>query len=288
MNTPTISVIIPTTCDARREDQLCRALQSVRTQGDNVELIVVVNGSRVSEYMYRGLCEQPVNNVIRLEEGNVSKARYAGLKASTGDYFCFLDDDDEFLPGALAHRLSLFEDGVDCVVTNGWVRSTDDKRLVSPEVAATVNDEPLNSFLVQNWFASAGSMFRKDAIDRTAFNIDHRYFEWTILFFKLHSQGVRFKYDDTVTYRVWQNTPDSASKSEAYQIANVNLLGTLLKTPQPENVQAVLRRKFQNALNMDSQMRLARGERFNAWISHLYCLKSGGWRYLPFTRKLIF
>ena len=39
--------------------------------------------------------------IMRLPDGNASLALLAGLRAVGGELFCFLDDDDEFLSGAL-------------------------------------------------------------------------------------------------------------------------------------------------------------------------------------------
>lgn len=286
--TPTVSVIIPTTCDARREKLLYRAIDSVMNQAHSdlyrVELLVVVNGSRVDDRVLDFVSTLPVRLLI-MEEGNVSKARYAGVQSSGSNFFCFLDDDDEFLPGALAHRLSLFEDGVDCVVTNGLVN---DSRLVSERVARLANAEPAAAFFVQNWFASPGSMFKRGAVGYELFDMEHRYFEWTLLFFKLIAARHRIKYDDTPTYRVWQDSPGSASKSLDYSLAHASVLADILALPLGEDALATLRLKHHAALNAKSQMHLERRQRLEAWKSHLSCLKSGGWRYLPFTRKLIF
>lgn len=283
---PTISVIIPTTCDAKREKLLRRAISStLGREGVSVQLVVVVNGSRVDEGVLQSL--PGFASIIRLDEGNVSKARFEGLKASTGDYFCFLDDDDEFLPGALAHRLSLFSDPyVDCVVTNGYVN--DDTRLVPELVAKLANKDPAAAFLLQNWFASPGSMFKRGAVGYELFDMEHRYFEWTLLFFKMIAARHQIKYDDTPTYRVWQNSPESASGSHEHRIAFAGVLGEILKLPLDDKLLPELRRKHQNALNFKSQMHLERRQRLEAWRSHLSCLSAGGWRYLPFTRKLLF
>lgn len=280
----TISVIIPTTCDARRAGLIQRALDSVDLQHSvTVQTVLVANGPSVNEDLLKRISSSWAK-VIRLEEGNVSKARFAGLQASTGDFFCFLDDDDEFLPGALAHRLSLFEDGVDCVVTNGLVN---DAPLVSARAARLANADPAAAFFVQNWFASPGSMFRRGAFDGL-FDMDHKYFEWTLLFFRLLSAGHRIKYDDAKTYCVWQNSPGSASSSAEYELAHADVLADILALPLGEDALAALRLKHHTALNAKSQLHLERRQRLEAWKSHLSCLKSGGWRYLPFTRKLFF
>lgn len=65
-------------------------------------------------------------------------------------------------------------------------------------------------------------------------------------------------------------------------------MSELLDMPLGEDVLSELRRKHHSALNAKSQLHLERRQRLDAWKSHWACLKSGGWRYLPFTRKLIF
>ena len=285
---PTVSVIIPTTCDLRRENVIHRAIGSVLEQEPtDFELTLVVNGLRVDESLLNRLSVSPIK-IIRLAEGNVSKARYAGLMAARGEFFCFLDDDDEFLPGALAHRLTLFDEGGDCVVTNRWERTHKDSRLVPAEVANMAAHSPAQAFLRHNWFASPGSMFRRDSLDTKLFDISHRFFEWTLLFFRLISAGKRIRYDDTLTYRKWEDNPLSASRTIEYKMANADFLGELLGLKLEAEVLTGLRRKHQTALNVKSQLHLEHRQRLNAWRSHVACITAGGWRYLPFTRKLLF
>jgi glycosyltransferase involved in cell wall biosynthesis len=288
MSVPTVSVIIPTTCDLRREDLIHRAINSVLKQdGAEFEVTLVVNGSRVDESLLNRLSVSPIK-IIRLAEGNVSKARYAGLVAARGEFFCFLDDDDEYLPGALAHRLTLFVEGVDCVVTNGWERTHEDRRLVPMEVSRLADHSPAQAFLLHNWFSSPGSMFRRESLDISLFDIRHRYFEWTLLFYLLISTGRRIRYDDALTYRKWEDNPMSASRTVDYKMANADLLCEVLALPLEDDVLAGVRLKYQTALNAQSQMHLEHRQRLSAWLSHLACIKAGGWRYLSFTRKLLF
>lgn len=287
MNKPTISVIVPTTCDARRTDLIYRAVGSVLTQGGiDIELILVVNGSRVDETLLTQLSTLALK-VLRLSEGNVSKARYRGLQASTGEFFSFLDDDDEFLPGAMVHRFGLFGDGVDCVVTNGWERTNEDRPLVTDRVASLANQAPDHAFLIQNWFASPGSMFRKSSLDISIFNIEHKFFEWSLLFFRLLSASKTIRYDNAITYRKWEDNPTSASRTMKYKLANADFLGELCEMNLRPEIIAELRKKYQTALNSKSLLHLSLGQRLEAWRAHLQCVKAGGWRYLPFTRKLL-
>ena len=104
----------------------------------------------------------------------------------------------------------------------------------------------------------------------------------------LLSAGHRIKYDDTPTYRVWQDSPGSASKSLDYSLAHADVLAEILSLDLSDEATLEVRRKHHTALNAKSRLHLERRQRLEAWKSHLSCLKSGGWRYLPFTRKLIF
>jgi glycosyltransferase involved in cell wall biosynthesis len=287
MTEPMVGVIIPTTCDVRRAPQIHRAIRSVLSQqGVAVELLLVVNGTRVDEALYRQLLQSKAK-VIRLPEGNVSQARYAGVLATHAPFFSFLDDDDEFLPGALACRLASFEPDVDCVVTNGLERDESDRPLVPATVAQQIPQDPVQAFMQHNWFASAGSMFRRATVEPALFDIDHRYFEWTWLFYLMVAAGKRWHYVDAMTYRVWKDSPVSASASVDYAMANADLLAGLVRLPLPPEVLVRLQRKHQAALNRRSQLHLEQRQRLHAWRAHLACLRAGGWRYLPFTRKLL-
>ena len=68
----TITIIIPTACEARRASLLHRALDSVIAQeGVDVHPVVVVNGSRVDESLCASIVARPGVTVLRRDEGNV-------------------------------------------------------------------------------------------------------------------------------------------------------------------------------------------------------------------------
>ncbi len=102
-----VSIIIPTTCLAQRASLLRRAIDGVLSQaGVYLELIVVVNGTCFDQTLYSALRTDERFQVLYLPEGNVSAARSAGLRAAQGEFYGFLDDDDEYLPGALFTRVT--------------------------------------------------------------------------------------------------------------------------------------------------------------------------------------
>jgi glycosyltransferase involved in cell wall biosynthesis len=94
MVAPEISVVIPVW-----DDYVARlpfALASVRTQRVPVAIVVVDNASATT------VPESPDALTLRMPvRGSVGAARNAGLAASSTPLICFLDADDELLPGAL-------------------------------------------------------------------------------------------------------------------------------------------------------------------------------------------
>lgn len=281
-----VSVIIPTTCEKAREESIRRALASVYEQAS--EVVVVVNGERSDSSLLKQLRADTRLIVLQLTEGNVSKARLAGLRRSTSPFFCFLDDDDEFLPGALAQRMALFEDRVDVVVTNGYEhRHGSDQPLVPPAIAATANSDPAGSFLSFNWFASPASMFRASTVGQELLDIKLRHFEWTHLFFSLLLAGKSIRYGDCLTYRKFEDNPLSVSKSAEYAQAYPSFLRSLSTMDLDSRTKGLLKAKTVVALNGLSVMELARGRRRAAWKAHAQCIAMGGWRYVPYTRRLL-
>src|SRR4051794_10798550 len=101
-----VSVIIPTTCEAHRCSSLQRAIASVQSQqGVAVKVIVVVNGARVDPSCYQQLQRMPGLKVSYRSEGSAPLAQHAGRLLVDTEYFAFLDDDDEYLAGALEARV---------------------------------------------------------------------------------------------------------------------------------------------------------------------------------------
>lgn len=107
-----VSVIIPT---FKGSDTLPVALESVRKQSFcNYEVIVsddngpgekeqVLTSRIVERYRESMTIKYLVN-----EHVNGSHARNEGLKSAEGDYICFLDDDDYYMPDYLNSAVSVF------------------------------------------------------------------------------------------------------------------------------------------------------------------------------------
>lgn len=291
-NNPQISVIIPTTCEDSRSESLLRAISSIREQeGVLVEILLICNGNRQDGQLLAYLERQDGLRILRIQEGNVSKARYLGVCNVNSEFFCFLDDDDEFLPGCLQQRLAVMTNDLDCevVVTNGFYHILGtDIPMVSSDLALMINSDVCGTFLQQNWFSSPASMFRTQRIKAELFDFAYRYFEWTYLFFRIVSLKKKLVFDNVITYRKYEDNPLAVSKSIEYALAYPDFLIEVKRLKLPKDVKGAIQKKYVTALNSQSNIYRERGQLINAWKFHLACLMHGGWQYISYTRRLLF
>ena len=138
---PKVSVVIPT---YKRVDTLDRAIESVLKQTySNIEIIVVddnnpdTEGRIAAEKLMEKYADNPkVNYVQHPYNKNGSAARNTGVRASTGDYVAFLDDDDEFLPDKISSmlaRLSKLSDDYAVCYSSFYLQKCDGKPFLSKE-----------------------------------------------------------------------------------------------------------------------------------------------------------
>lgn len=94
-NMPTVSIILPT---YNRADTIVRAINSVIAQTyQDWELLIVDDGSTDGTADLVRVID-PRIRVLQQENAGVYVARNTGLQAGRGEYFAFLDSDDEWLP----------------------------------------------------------------------------------------------------------------------------------------------------------------------------------------------
>lgn len=114
-----ITVVIPV---YNVQDYLDDCLSSLEAQDcRDFEAICVNDGSTDGSRAILGAWEGrvPWLRVIDQENGGLSRARNVGMRASRGDYVCFLDSDDRLLPQAVSTILKGFGDGSDVLVFGG-------------------------------------------------------------------------------------------------------------------------------------------------------------------------
>ncbi|MDN3651808.1 glycosyltransferase [Thalassotalea ponticola] len=147
-----ISVIIPT---YGRAESLHQALLSVVSQCyDNTEVIVVDdnglhsdNQERVAAIVQDIKDHHPNFNlhyIVHPRNRNGSAARNTGFLASTGEYVCFLDDDDVYLPGRLTLCVDKLKStnadvgAVYCGYINGNEQGQNQKRYVGGDLSEDI------------------------------------------------------------------------------------------------------------------------------------------------------
>ena len=137
-----VSVIIPTYKGA---GNLARAVDSVLAQTyKSVEVIIVddnapdSDGRRATEAVMKNYLHlKNVKYIKHTRNKNGAAARNSGISVSSGNFFCFLEDDDFYLPERIERCTALLEanpdyDGVYCgvVITN----NTNFDSIVKPEI----------------------------------------------------------------------------------------------------------------------------------------------------------
>lgn len=283
-----VTIIIPSTCEARRSDSLFRAVSSLLAQNDHVpRILVVANGSRIDPAVVARIGAMENVAIEYQTEGSLPNAmRYGRSRVATG-YFGFLDDDDEYLPGAIQLRLTVIQTdpAVDAVVTNGYecVNGVDRRRVEFPD---RVIADPLRALLSENWLASCGGLFRTERVSLDYFDGVTRYYEWTLIAYKLAATN-KIRYVDEVTFRV-HDSPASLSKSRAFREAEAGVLTSIFSMDLPLDVRRAIRAKIGRVHHGLAAMYRAEGNLKLALKHHWHSLgMPGGWAYLAYSRKLL-
>lgn len=106
-----VSVIIPT---YKRSTLLTRAIKSVVNQTyKNIEILVVDDNEPGDEYsvavkeLIVKLRYPQVRLITQPKHINGAEARNAGIREARGEYICFLDDDDLYLPQKIERQLEV-------------------------------------------------------------------------------------------------------------------------------------------------------------------------------------
>ncbi|QYF95081.1 glycosyltransferase family 2 protein [Massilia sp. PAMC28688] len=288
MYNSSVSVVIATTCEARRRQSLMNAVDSVLAQeGVSVKVIAVVNGDRVDEDCLSELQNRPGVQVVREVLGSYPYALQIGRINVDTPFFAFLDDDDEYLPSAIKNRLAplLSDPSLTFVASNGW------RRLGGMDQAVVKNTglaqrSPLVALARENWLASCGGMFRTSAVGSEYFDGRTAHLEWTFIAYKL-ALSHRSEFVDIPTF-VINDSAGSLSKSDGYAEAEGEVLPKILALNLPKAVRRDVQEKLGRCLHNIAARKSANGDWWHAWRLHVASiLCRGGWRYLLYSRKLV-
>jgi glycosyltransferase involved in cell wall biosynthesis len=137
-----VSVIVPTKNRAPLLRQALASIRAIEGPDLSIELIVSDNGSVDDS---RSVAAEFDAIWLETVAPGASEARNSGLKAATGEFIAFLDDDDVWLPGHLRPHLRLMASQSEIGAVIGQVRnaSQDLKHLSDPWPAAAAPPERL-------------------------------------------------------------------------------------------------------------------------------------------------
>jgi len=122
---PRVSVIIPSHNRLRLLQACLESVFSQRLDGDDtMEVIVVDDSSSDGTFAFLQECakQHPCLKPVRVECGNVSLARNAGIDAASGEYIRFADNDDELTPDSLRVMIEAAADGANDLVIGNFDR----------------------------------------------------------------------------------------------------------------------------------------------------------------------
>ncbi len=287
---PAISVVMRSGGERSRMASFKRAVRSILSQTDvNVNVIVAFNGSACDPRLIEWARLQPRTRCVVLGGADKPGATLIGRVLVTGEFFCFLDDDDELLPGTLAYRAALMHKHADaaCVATNGYYVVNGKRRRLFEDPERFRRSGYARSLVESNnWLASCGGMFRTDLVSSAYFRELPPHREWTVVAFRLASR-LKVQFEDTPTYCIY-DTESSESKKESYMRHAVEICEDMLRwNTDPRHVSMILRRQGHAYRAMCSHYRL-NNDFPRAWQAYWKAIRSqGGWTHIPYAVLLL-
>jgi glycosyltransferase involved in cell wall biosynthesis len=251
--------------------------------------IVVVNGNRHNEETIAALRRRHDIRLFQLPQGGFSRALRFGRERVDTPFFCFLDDDDLYLPDALQDRVRTMvrELQIDVLVTSGMKQVGGE--LISFPIRAHFEQADLfHSLMRCNWLASCGGFYRTESVEPEFFDPDIAELEWTYLAFRLLKRRRVVHVPFANPHFLISDTAGSASKSQAYLLEGLAVLLKILNDDLNPAERRVVQRKICNCLHSISDFQRSRGQLDPAWRAHMQSLlMTSGYRYFLYTRWLI-
>lgn len=287
--TADVTVVIPTLARTARAAELRRAVTSIiRQQGVACRASVIVNGDVYDSVLLAELAAWPGVEIHQAPGRGVSFARHYGRGLVTTDYFSFLDDDDEFLPGAMALRTDYMRrhPEIDLLVTNGYHVNSGQQMMAIDRFDDHLDDHA-RALMVANWMHNCAGLFRTATVPPVLFTDLPDHLELTFLALRL-SMSCRILRVNVPTYIIHEGAADQVSHSLDYVRAAPRVFARMLAEVARPEIREQLRARLRDALHLAANSELALGNRRAAFGYHLRSLRHpGGTRYLSFLRHLL-
>lgn len=287
-----LTVVIATTAEKKRAQKLENAINSVLLQKDcKFEIIVVVNGQRFDPEIRADLEENTHINSVYRDEGSYPKALSFGRSLVETPYFCFLDDDDELLPGSLSARHIVFEknQAIDVVVGNGIRDRYKEKTIECHPEIVTYQADPLGELLKPDgiWLGSCAGMYKTSSITVDFFSDYAAYGEWTYLAYKL-SLSKKIQFIPNKCFKINMHN-ESLSHSKEYLFGLYEMHNRVLQLSLPKYARKAVLLKKSNIEHCIAEYYLELGFIKKGWLYHLKSMNNiqDFFKYCAFTRYFL-
>ncbi|MGA8188839.1 MAG: glycosyltransferase [Candidatus Sulfotelmatobacter sp.] len=294
---PLLSVVMPV---YNGERFIAAALESVRGQHEGIELVIVDDGSsdRTLDIVRDFAKVLPIRLLTPRRIGNWVAVSNIGLREATGDWACFLHQDDLWLPGRIERLRGEMESAEDALVLHNAIFVGPAGRELGPWTCPLPEgDVPQERFierlLIQNFIAIPSPVFRRNAAIGSGGLDEGLWFsaDWD-LWLRLGALGpVRFIAETLSAFRVHPASQTAARKvlPEEWETQLTTVLARHLQNlPVTGNLRAKVERAGMASIAVNSALLAAsRGEPVSPSQVFLKLLALGpsGWhRYVRDSR----
>ncbi|MEG3765082.1 glycosyltransferase family A protein [Alteromonas sp. 14N.309.X.WAT.G.H12] len=289
------TIIIPSSCESKNKTAILNAINSViESEGGAACVVFIANGQNVDIDLLTQIDALTGVETVLLKEPSASNAVKYGVKHYVKTpFFGFLDDDDYYLPGAIAQRQALLKASPEIDVAVGLAlreRDGDLKPQLSKSEIELCRDAPFRAMLERgvNWLTSSAGLYRSSRIGNAYFEEPTRFFEWTYLAVKMMIDHVSFSFSG-VTDHVIVDSPNSLSKSSdyrRYESVFFEILKILPLTHEQRDCLSIREADYYHSVY--DELRKS-GQRVLALKAHLKSMRSwsGFKKYALSTRKIV-
>lgn len=170
-----VSIIVPV---YNGEKTIKRCVDSILAQKyDDIELVVVDDGSSDSTEIILSQYDDPRMRVITKANAGVAAARNTALQVVSGEFVCFVDADDSVLPDYVSDLYSAMTDDVDLVISYA-IYCEGDREKVEKYQPIKVCDSSFQEIFYHNdidWHTSPwAKLFRASVINENAISFPEK------------------------------------------------------------------------------------------------------------------
>jgi glycosyltransferase involved in cell wall biosynthesis len=187
---PILSVVVPSWNSAEYLPRCLASLGDAKTHG--VEVIIVDNASTDQTPSIVNDYEHVVSRFISERDRGQSDALNKGLAQATGTFFCWLNSDDEFVPGAVAAVAKMLEQAAGDWYTAGMVWIDPGSRVIrcSPHLPVWA---PLSKIGISSVGGPSSFIRRTIAAGAGPYDEKLHFCMDADMWYRLHGMGVRLQ-----------------------------------------------------------------------------------------------